>query len=31
MGRTFNLQKELLKTEMTHDEVDGDSYKDKKR
>ena len=27
--KTFKLQKELLKTEMNHDEVDGNSYKDK--
>ena len=30
LGRTFKLQKELLKTEMNHDEVDGDNYRDKK-
>ena len=30
LGRTFKLQKEILKTEMNHDEVDGDNYKDKK-
>ena len=29
LGKTFKLQKELLKTEMNHDEVDGDNYKDK--
>ena len=29
LGKTFRLQKELLKTEMNHDEVDGDKYKDK--
>ena len=29
LGRTFKLQKELSKTEMNHDEVDGDNYKDK--
>ena len=28
-GTTFNLQKELLKTEMNHDEVDDKNYKDK--
>ena len=28
-GRTFKLQKDLLKTEMNHGEVDGDNYKDK--
>ena len=30
LGKTFSLQKELLKTEMVHDEVDGNNYKDKK-
>ena len=30
LGRTFKLQKELLKTEMNHDDVDGNNYKDKK-
>ena len=30
LGRTFRLQKEFLKTEMDHDEKDGDNYKDKK-
>ena len=29
LGKTFKLQKEFLKTEMNHDEVDGDNYKDK--
>ena len=29
LGKTFNLQKELLKTEMDHDGVDGNNYKDK--
>ena len=29
LGRTFKLQKELLKTQMNHDEIDGDNYKDK--
>ena len=29
LGKTFKLQKELLKTEMIHDEVDGKNYKDK--
>ena len=29
LGKTFKLQKEILKTEMNHDEVDGDNYKDK--
>ena len=27
---TFRLPKELLKTEMNHDDIDGDNYKDKK-
>ena len=30
LGKTFKLQKELLKTEMNHDEITGDKYKDKK-
>ena len=30
LGKTFKLQKELLKTEMDHDEVDYNYYKDKK-
>ena len=30
LGRTFKLQKQLLKTETNHDEVDGKNYKDKK-
>ena len=30
LGRTFKLQKELLKTEKNHDEVDGIIYEDKK-
>ena len=30
LGKTFKLQKELLKTEMDHDEVDGNNYEDKK-
>ena len=29
LGKTFKLQKELLKTGMDHNEVDGDNYKDK--
>ena len=29
-GKTFNLQKEVLKTELNHDEVDGNNYKDTK-
>ena len=28
LGKTFKLQKELLKTEMNHNEVDRDNYKD---
>ena len=28
LGETFKLQKELLKTEMNHDEVDGINYED---
>ena len=31
LGKTFELQKEVLKPEMNHDEVDGYKYKDKKR
>ena len=30
IGRTFKLQRKLLKTEMNQDEVDGDKYKHKK-
>ena len=30
IGKTFELQKELLETEMNHDEIDGNNYKDKK-
>ena len=30
LGKTSKLQKELLKTEMNHDEVGGNNYKDKK-
>ena len=30
LGKTFKLQKELLKTEMNHDEIDYNNYKDKK-
>ena len=30
LGETFKLQKELLKTEMNHDEVYSDTWKDKK-
>ena len=30
VGKTFKLQKELLKTEMNHDEVDGNKNKKKK-
>ena len=29
LGKTFKLQKELLKTEMNHNEVDGKNYKDR--
>ena len=29
LGETFKLQKELLRTEMNHDEVDSNSYEDK--
>ena len=29
-GKTFKWQKELLRTEMNHDEVDGTNYKDKR-
>ena len=29
LGKIFKLQKELLKTEMNHDEIDGKNYKDK--
>ena len=28
-GKTFKLQEELLKTEMNHDEIDYNNYKDK--
>ena len=28
-GKAFKLQKEVFKTEMNHDEVDGNNYKDK--
>ena len=27
LGKTFKVQKELLKNEMKHDDVDGDNYK----
>ena len=30
LGQTFKLPKELLKTEMNHDDIDGVNYKDKK-
>ena len=30
LGKTFKLPKELLKTEMNHDEINGDNYQDKK-
>ena len=29
LGRTFELQKELLKTERNHDEIDGENYEDR--
>ena len=29
-GKTFKLPKQLIKTEMSHDEVDGYNYKEKK-
>ena len=29
LGKNFKLQKELLKTEMDHDEIDGSNYRDK--
>ena len=30
LGKTFKLPKKLLKTEMNHDDIDGDNYKEKK-
>ena len=30
LGKTFKLQKEILKTEMNHDEIDANNYKEKK-
>ena len=30
LGKTFKLQKELLKAEMNHNEIDGNNYNDKK-
>ena len=30
IGKKFRLQKEILKTEVIHDEIDGNNYKDKK-
>ena len=30
LGKTFKLPKELLKTEINHDDIDGGNYKDKK-
>ena len=30
LGKTFELPKELLKTETNHDDINGDNYKDKK-
>ena len=29
LSKTFKLQKELLKTELNHDEIDYNNYKDK--
>ena len=29
LGKTFKLQKELIKIEMNHDEIDYNNYKDK--
>ena len=29
LGKTFKFQKELLKSEMNHDEIDGKNYEDK--
>ena len=29
MGKIFKLQKELLKTEMNHDEIHSDTWRDK--
>ena len=31
LGKTFKLQKELIKTEMNHDEVAGKINREKKR
>ena len=30
LGKTFELPKDLLKTEMNHDDIDANNYKDKK-
>ena len=30
LGKTFKLQKELLKTELNHDEIGGNNYKEEK-
>ena len=30
LGRTFKLPKELLKTEMNHDDIDENNWRDKK-
>ena len=30
LGKTFKLQKELLKTQMNHDDVDANNYMNKK-
>ena len=29
LGKTFKLPKSLLKTDMNHDDIDGEYYKDK--
>ena len=29
VAKTFKLQKELLKTQMDHNKIDGNNYKDK--
>ena len=30
LGKTFEIQKELLKTEMNHDEIYADNWREKK-
>ena len=30
LGKTFKLPKEIIKTEMNHDEIDENNWKDKK-